>query len=215
MPCASFSASIRCGRSASAGPWQASWTQEQRNQIAGRFGGRLGDLWWLNQADADTGARDTTLVRESTEQLGGASVARLSISCERGDRLEVQVWWRQVDTVAPLASWRIDHDPWRQERWQTFSGTWGEDEWAVLQAFDPASFLHEVNWKAGVGGVLQVRVTSRLSGCGKPASTCAECSAHRCNPRSRYAALIAGNRRSECSDRRRRTQRRRPLVGRR
>ena len=124
----------------------------------GRFGGRLGGLWWLSQVDADTGATVTTLVRDSGEQLNGASLARLSVSCEGGDRLEVAVWWRDVDVVSPQLSLRIGDGAWHSERWRTFSGgSWSGDEWAGHQALDAASFLQALNWRAAVAESLQVR----------------------------------------------------------
>ncbi|MCY3923600.1 MAG: hypothetical protein OXG27_14570 [Chloroflexi bacterium] len=128
-------------------------------ESAARFGGRLGDLWWLSREDAHTGGADTTLVRESTEQSDGKSVARLSISCESDHRLEVEVWWLDLDAVTPMPSWRTGDQPWRRERWQTSTGTLGGDTWAVHQALDAALFLQALNWQAGAADALQVQFT--------------------------------------------------------
>ncbi|MDE2745016.1 MAG: hypothetical protein OXI41_03380 [Chloroflexota bacterium] len=125
---------------------------------AGRFGGRLGGLWWLSQVDADTGARETMLVRESTEQLNGASIARLSISCESDDQLELAIWWRDLDAVSPHLSFRIGDGSRQSDRWRTFSGgIWSGDKWAGHQALDAASFLQALNWRAAVADALHVQ----------------------------------------------------------
>lgn len=126
---------------------------------AGRFGGRLGELWWWSEVDPDTGAAETMLVRESTEQVDGASAARLSINCASDDRLEVEIWWRGVDEEAPSLSYRLGADTWRNERWRTFRGTWSGDEWAVHQALDPAAFLHWLRWHAEGVDALQAQST--------------------------------------------------------
>ncbi|MXV79898.1 MAG: hypothetical protein F4X58_13360 [Chloroflexi bacterium] len=121
-------------------------------------GGRLGGLWWLSQVDADTGARETTLVRDSRERLNGASVARLSISCDGDYQLEVAIWWRDVEAVSPQLSLRIGDGSWHSERWRTFSGgSWSGDEWAGHQALDSSSLLQALNWRAAVADSLQVR----------------------------------------------------------
>jgi len=127
------------------------------DESAGRFGGRLGDLWWLSQADPDSGATDTTLVRESMERREGGSVARLRISCGSDDRLQAAVWWRDLDSVSPMPSWRIGDRPWRRERWQTFSGTWGGSDWAVLNVIDAGSFLQALHCQGRAAEVLQMR----------------------------------------------------------
>ncbi len=128
------------------------------SSTGGRFGGRLGDLWWLGRLDDDAGAPKATVVRESRQRLDGESVARLSISCDADDRLEVGVWWRGLQSVSPTLSVRIGDDPWLRERWRTFSGgTWSGDEWAGHQAIEAASFLHRLSWRAANAASLEVR----------------------------------------------------------
>ncbi|MXY87138.1 MAG: hypothetical protein F4209_08345 [Chloroflexi bacterium] len=125
---------------------------------AGGLGGSLGELWWLSRVDADTGVRETTLVRESTEQFNGVSLARLSISCESDDQLELAIWWRDLDAVSPRLSFRIGDGSRQSARWRTFSGgTWSGDEWAGHQALDAASFLQALNWRAAIAGALHVQ----------------------------------------------------------
>ena len=124
----------------------------------GRFGGRLDDLWWLSGQGDDAGAAKATVVRESRQRLDGESVARLSISCDADDRLEVEIWWRGLESVSPTLSFRIGDDAWLRERWRTFSGgTWSGAEWAGHQAIDAASFLHRISWRAADAASLQVR----------------------------------------------------------
>ncbi|MCY4618253.1 MAG: hypothetical protein OXD50_06835 [Chloroflexi bacterium] len=131
---------------------------ELDDSSASRFGGGFDDLWWFSDVDGDNEAAQTVLVRESREQLGGESVARLSISCERDQELQVEIWWRDLDAVPPLLFYRLGNGAWRSERWRTFSGgLWSGDEWGGHRAFDAASFLHELNWQSASHASLQVQ----------------------------------------------------------
>lgn len=128
------------------------------NSAASRFGGRTDDLWWLTGDDESTGTKQATLVRESRQRASGDSAARLSISCNTDEQLEVEIWWRGLDAVSPILFYRIGDGSWHRDRWQTFSGgTWSGDEWAGHQAFDASSFLQALTWQAGAGGPLDVQ----------------------------------------------------------
>ena len=113
-----------------------------------QFGGNFGSLWWLRRADDATGVVRTTLVRESTETSGAESVARLSISCEPEDQLQVAVWWRGVDHVPAVLSYRLGIGAWSETRWRTGNGTWDEDEWGIHYAPDAGTLLQEMSWLA-------------------------------------------------------------------
>ncbi len=125
--------------------------------IGNRFGGRLSSLWWISATDDATGAVSTTLVRESTERSDAESVARLSISCEADDQLEVAVWWRDVSPVPAALSYRLGLGAWIETRWQTGNGTWGDDEWGLHYAHDAAAFLQTMNWQAASAEALHLQ----------------------------------------------------------
>ena len=127
------------------------------DSIEFRFGGDIDSLWWLRNTDDVTGAVRTVLVRESKERSDGESVARLSITCELEDQLQVEVWWRGVGLVPGALSYYLGLGPWNESRWPTGTGTWSDDEWGIHYAPDAGTLLQQMNWQASNADALRVQ----------------------------------------------------------
>jgi len=86
-------------------------------------------------------------------------VARLDISCDTDDTLNVRVWWRGLDGVDPTIDYGLGDAPSRHARWHVGSGNWGEAvAWTFLQVPNSLQFVNLMAWRAAAGESLRVSV---------------------------------------------------------
>lgn len=130
----------------------------QQQPSAGRFvgsGGLPGGRYWAALDDA--GLLYSRAYVDARLTSHPDKIARLEVSCDTADTLNVRVWWRGLDGVDPLVEYGIGDARFEQARWHVGSGNWGEDvAWAFVRAPNSLQLVQLMAWRAAAGESLQV-----------------------------------------------------------
>ena len=109
-----------------------------------------GGRYWAHIDDA--GVLSSAVYVDAIPRSHPEKVARLEVTCSRHDRLNVLVWWRDLDGVNPLIEYGFDDSIGEQAHWHVGSGTWGEDvEWSSLRAPNSLQLVSRMAWRGAAG----------------------------------------------------------------